>query len=68
MEALESLRTTRTREDRLRKQMELVDKRSGEAIAIEERSILEHEAKEALLSLFLRMIVYCSVLMVGLPC
>ena len=50
MEALESLRTARAREDRLRKQMELVDKRGSEAIAVEERGILEHEAEEALLS------------------
>ena len=34
----------------MQKQIELVDKHSSKAIAIEERGILEHEAEEALLS------------------
>ena len=45
--ALEDLKITRVREERLRQQMDLVDRRAEEAIAVEERSIEEQEAAEA---------------------
>lgn len=45
--ALEDLKIARAREERLRQQMDLVDRRAEEAIAVEERSIEEQEAAEA---------------------
>lgn len=48
--ALEDLKIARAREERLRQQMDLVDRRAEEAIAIEERSIEEQEAAEAAVS------------------
>jgi len=45
--ALEDLKVARAREERLRQQMDLVDRRAEEAIAVEERSIEEQEAAEA---------------------
>jgi uncharacterized protein YdcH (DUF465 family) len=39
--ALEDLKVTRAREERLRQQIDLVDRRAEEAIAVEERSIEE---------------------------
>lgn len=47
--ALEALRVARAREERLRQQMDLVDRRAEEAIAVEARDIEEQEAAEALL-------------------
>jgi hypothetical protein len=44
--ALGDLRTARAREERLRMQMDLLDRRTEEAIAVEERSIEDLEAKE----------------------
>lgn len=44
--ALEELRTARAREERLRRQMDLLDRRAEEAIAVEERSIVEQELDE----------------------
>jgi hypothetical protein len=44
--ALEDLRVARAREERLRKQMELIDRRAEEAISVEERSIEELECQE----------------------
>jgi chromosome segregation ATPase len=44
--ALEDLKIARAREERLRQQMDLVDRRAEEAIAMEERSIEEQEAAE----------------------
>jgi hypothetical protein len=44
--ALEDLRTARAREERLRRQMDLVDRRADEAIAVEERGIVEQEQEE----------------------
>lgn len=41
--ALEELRVARAREDRLRQQMDLLDRRADEAIAVEERNIQELE-------------------------
>jgi hypothetical protein len=40
------LKITRAREERLRQQIDLVDRRAEEAIAMEERSIEEQEAAE----------------------
>jgi hypothetical protein len=45
--ALEDLRVARAREERLRTQMDLLDRRAEEAIAVEERSIEEQERAEA---------------------
>jgi len=45
--ALEELRVARAREERLRKQMDLLDRRAEEAIAVEERGIEEQEALES---------------------
>ena len=45
--ALEDLRVARAREERLRTQMDLLDRRAEEAIAVEERSIEEQEQAEA---------------------
>jgi len=45
--ALEDLKVARAREERLRQQMDLVNRRAEEAIAVEERSIEEQEAAEA---------------------
>jgi len=47
--ALEDLRVARSREERLRQQMDLIDRRAGEAIAVEERGIGEQASAEALL-------------------
>jgi len=44
---LESLRTARAKEQRLRQQMDLLDSKAAEAIAVEERSIQELEQEEA---------------------
>lgn len=44
--ALEELRVARAREDRLRQQMDLLDRRAADAIAVEERNIEELEAAE----------------------
>jgi hypothetical protein len=44
--ALEDLRVARAREERLRQQMDLLDRRAEEAIAVEERSIAEQELDE----------------------
>jgi len=45
--ALEALRTARAREERLRQQMDLTDRRAAEAIAVETRAIEELEVEEA---------------------
>ena len=45
--AIEDLRVARAREERLRQQMDLLDRRAEEAIAVEERSIEEQERAEA---------------------
>lgn len=45
--ALEALRTSRAKEQRLRQQMDLLDNRAAEAIAVEERAIEELEQEEA---------------------
>ena len=47
--ALEDLRVARAKEERLRQQMDLVDRRAEEAIAVEERDIEDQEQAEALL-------------------
>lgn len=47
-DALEALRTARAREERLRQQMDLIDKRAEEAISVESRSVEEQEAEEIL--------------------
>ena len=44
---LESLRAARAKEQRLRQQMDLLDSKAAEAIAVEERSIQELEQEEA---------------------
>lgn len=44
--ALEELRIARAREERLRQQMDLLDRRAEEAIAVEERDIAEQELGE----------------------
>jgi hypothetical protein len=44
--ALEEMRVARAREERLRQQMDLLDRRADEAIAVEEREIAELEAAE----------------------
>jgi hypothetical protein len=46
-DALEALRTARAREERLRQQMDLTDRRAAEAIAVESRALEELEAEEA---------------------
>lgn len=46
--ALEDLRVAQAREERLRQQMDLLDRRAEEAIAVEEREIEELEAQELL--------------------
>ncbi len=45
--ALEDLKIARVREERLRQQMDLLDRRAEEAISVEERGIEEQEATEA---------------------
>lgn len=45
--ALKDLKIAQAREERLRQQMDLVDRRAEEAIAVKERSIEEQEAAEA---------------------
>lgn len=45
--ALEDLRVARAREERLRQQMDLLDRRAEEAISVEEQNIAELEAEEA---------------------
>ncbi|OQN95253.1 hypothetical protein B0A48_18710 [Cryoendolithus antarcticus] len=45
--ALEDLKLARVREERLRQQMDLLDRRAEEAISVEERGIEEQEAAEA---------------------
>jgi hypothetical protein len=45
--ALEELRVARAREDRLRQQMDLLDRRAEDAISVEERNIEEAESKES---------------------
>lgn len=47
--ALEELRVARAREERLRQQMDLIDRRAEEAIAVETRDIEDQEQAEALL-------------------
>lgn len=47
-DALEALRTARARAERLRQQMDLIDKRAEEAISVESRSVEEQEAEEVL--------------------
>jgi hypothetical protein len=44
--ALEDLRVARNREERLRQQMDLLDRRAEEAISVEERGIVEQEEGE----------------------
>lgn len=44
--ALNDLRVARAREERLRQQMDLIDQRAEEAIAVEERNIEELEQAE----------------------
>jgi hypothetical protein len=44
--ALEELRVARAREERLRKQMDLIDRRADDAIAVESREIEEMEQAE----------------------
>lgn len=44
--ALEDLRVARAREERLRQQMDLLDRRADEAIAVEERGLAEQELDE----------------------
>jgi hypothetical protein len=46
-DALEALRTARAREERLRQQMDLIDRRAAEAVAVESRALEELEAEEA---------------------
>jgi hypothetical protein len=48
--ALEELRVARAREERLRQQMDLLDRRAEEAISVEERSIAEQELDEGTIS------------------
>ena len=43
---MEDLRTARAREERLRQQMDLVDRRADEAMSVEERDLEEQEAGE----------------------
>lgn len=45
--ALEALRVAQAREERLRRQMDLLDRRAEEAIAVEEKSIEDQEKLEA---------------------
>jgi multidrug efflux pump subunit AcrA (membrane-fusion protein) len=45
--AMEDLRVARAREERLRQQMDLLDRRAEEAIAVEERGIEEQEQAES---------------------
>jgi hypothetical protein len=45
-DALEALRTARAREERLRQQMDLTDRRAAEAIAVESRALEELDARE----------------------
>jgi hypothetical protein len=45
--ALEELRVARAKEERLRQQMDLLDRRADDAIAVEERNIQELEEQEA---------------------
>jgi len=47
--ALEDLRVARAREERLRQQMDLIDRRAEEAISVEERGIGEQELAGVLL-------------------
>jgi glycerol-3-phosphate dehydrogenase len=44
--ALEELQVARAREERLRQQIDLLDRRAKEAIAVKERSIAEQELDE----------------------
>ena len=46
--ALEDLRTARAREERLRQQRDLVDRRADEAISVESRTLEEEESLEFL--------------------
>ena len=50
--ALEDLRVARAREERLRQQMDLLDRRAEEAIAVEEQGILDQEKEESETILF----------------
>jgi predicted transglutaminase-like cysteine proteinase len=45
-DALEALRTARAREERLRQQMDLTDRRAAEAIAVESRALEELDSRE----------------------
>jgi glycerol-3-phosphate dehydrogenase len=45
--ALGEIRVARAKEERLRQQMDLLDRRADEAIAVEERNIQELEREEA---------------------
>jgi hypothetical protein len=45
--ALEDLRVARAREERLQLQLNMLDRRAEEAIAVEERSIKEQEREES---------------------
>jgi predicted nuclease with TOPRIM domain len=47
-EALEKMRVARAKEERLRQQMDLLDRRADEVIAVKERQIQELEEAEAL--------------------
>ena len=46
--AMEDLRVAQAREERLRQQMDLLDRRAEEAIAVEEKNLEELEAQELL--------------------
>lgn len=46
-EALEKLRVARAREERLRQQMDLIDRRADEAISVEDRALRDLEEVEA---------------------
>jgi hypothetical protein len=50
--ALEDLRVARAREERLRQQIDLLDRRAEEAIAVEEQGILDQEKEESETILF----------------
>jgi hypothetical protein len=45
--AFEELRVARAREERLRRQMDLIDSRADEAIAVESRELAEQELEES---------------------
>jgi hypothetical protein len=45
--AFEELRVARAKEERLRRQMDLIDSRADEAIAVESRELAEQELEES---------------------